>query len=70
MIKIEFTCLACGKTTEITEDEIEGKTIVPVCDVCYEMFLSRKRKIVKSLVGVYGKYGISVDSFNAVEEFA
>ena len=74
MIKIEFTCYSCGGSSEITEDDIEEKTIVPVCDACYKMFLSRKSKLVKSfgkkLNGVYEEYGIPVDTFNAVEEFA
>jgi len=71
MIKIEFTCLTCGETTNITENDIDEKTIVPVCDTCYKMFLSQKGKIVKSfqkkLEGVYEKYGIPVDTFNADE---
>ena len=74
MIKIEFTCLTCGETTGITADEIDEKTIVPVCDACYEIFLSQKRKLVKSfekkLKALYGGYGISVDTFNAAEELA
>ena len=74
MIKIEFTCLTCGETTNITVDDIDEKTIVPVCDACYKIFLSRKRKIVKSfqkkLECVYEKYGIPVDTFNANEELS
>ncbi len=71
MIKIKFTCFTCGETAGITEDDISEKTIVPVCDACYKMFLSRKRKLVKSfkkkLEGVYEKYGIPVDTFDAGE---
>jgi len=73
MIRIEFTCLTCGDIAEITEDDIEEKTMVPVCDACYEMFLSQKSKLVKSfekkIEGVYEKYGIPVETFNAAEEF-
>ena len=74
MIKIEFTCFNCGVTTDITADDIEEKTVVPVCAACYKIFLSQKRRLVKScqkkLVGIYEKYGIPVDTFNANEEFA
>uniref|UniRef100_A0A6M3LIH2 Uncharacterized protein n=1 Tax=viral metagenome TaxID=1070528 RepID=A0A6M3LIH2_9ZZZZ len=73
MIKIEFTCLTCGKTADITEDDIDEKTIVPVCDACYVTFLYRKGKLVKSfekkLISFYKEYGIPVDTFNADEEF-
>jgi len=74
MIKIEFTCKTCGTATDISADAIEEKTAVPVCDDCYKLFLSQKGKLVKSfekkLKGVYEKYGIDVDAFNAAEEFA
>ena len=74
MIKIEFTCLTCDASTDIAADEIEEKTIVPVCDDCYKKFLSRQKKLIKSfekrLKVVYGEYGIPVDTFNADEEFA
>ena len=72
MIKIEFTCLTCSETTSITEDDIEEKTIVPVCDDCYKEFLSRREKVIKSfkkkVKAVYEEYGIPVDTFNAAEE--
>ena len=71
MIKIEFTCFTCGDTTVIAEDELDEKSIVPVCDACYEIFLSRKSKLVKSfkkkLEDVYEKYGIPVDTFDVTE---
>ncbi len=74
MIKIEFTCLTCGDTTDIAKDDIEEKTVVPVCDACYKKFEARKGKLVKSfkkkLEVVYEKYGIPVDTFNSVEELA
>ena len=74
MIKIEFTCLTCGETTAITVDDIDEKTIVPVCDACYEIFLSRKGKLIKSFAKklrvVYEGYGIPIDTFNAAEELA
>jgi len=73
MIKIEFTCLTCGGIESITADDIDGKTVVPVCDACYKKFLSRKGELVKSfgkkLEGIYEEYGIPVDTFNAGEEF-
>ena len=73
MIKIEFTCLTCSETSNITENDIEEKTIVPVCDACYKKFLSQKRRLVKSfekkLGDVYERYGIPVNTFNTVEEF-
>ena len=74
MIKIEFTCLTCGTAKEISVDDIEEKTIVPVCDDCYEKFLTRKEKLIESfekkLRGVYKGYGIPVDTFNAAEELS
>ena len=74
MIKIEFTCLTCGETKYITKDDIDEKTVVPVCDACYKEFLSQKEKVVKSfekkLKRAYKEYGIPVDTFNAAEEFA
>jgi len=74
MIGIEFTCGVCGNVSKITEDDIADKKIVPVCDPCYENFLAEKSKIVtateKKLTGLYKKYGIPVDTFNAAEEFA
>lgn len=74
MIKIEFTCTTCGATADITADDVDEKTVVPVCDACYEKFLSQKGKLVKSferkLKGVYEEYGIPVDTFNATEELA
>jgi len=74
LIKIEFTCFVCGETTNITNDDIAEKTIVPVCDDCYEKFLSQKGKFIKSfqkkLEGLYERYGIPVDAFNASEELA
>lgn len=73
MIKIEFTCKTCNKTMAITAGDIDEKTIVPVCDACYKMFLARKGKLIKSfekkLVGAYEEYGIPVDTFRASEEF-
>jgi len=72
MIKIEFTCFVCGEITEITEDDINEKNTVPVCDACYDKFLSQKSSLVKSfkkrLDGIYERYGIPVDTFNAAEE--
>ena len=38
MIKIIFTCFACNETTDITADDMDEKTIVPVCDICYGKF--------------------------------
>ncbi len=74
MIKIEFTCLTCEATADITEDDIDEKTVVPVCDACYELFLSRKEKLVKAfekkMRDVYEEYGIPVDTFEASEELS
>lgn len=74
MIKIEFTCKTCGKITEITVDDVEEKMVVPVCDACYQKFLSLKSKRVKAfnkkIIAVYKEYGIPVDTFNADEEFS
>lgn len=74
MIKIEFTCLTCGATEDITENAIEGKTIVPVCNVCYETFEARKEKLVNNfklkLTSLYKAYGIQAETFNAAEEIA
>jgi len=74
MIKIIFTCFACNETTDITADDIDEKSIVPVCDVCYGKFVSQKRKIIKPfemrLMSLYEKYGIPVDTFNANEELS
>ena len=72
MIKIIFTCLTCGEIEDITADDVDEKTTVPVCDACYKRFLSRKRRLIKSfenrLKGIYEEYGIPVDTFNANEE--
>jgi len=72
MIKIEFTCKTCGKVESISADDIEEKTIVPVCDDCYEKFLSRKEKLIKlfikKLTSIYNDYGIPVDTFNVSED--
>ena len=72
MIEIEFTCKTCEATKAISADDINEKTIVPVCDDCYEMFLFRKGKLIKSfkkkLTSIYGEYGIPVDTFNAGED--
>ena len=74
MIKIEFTCLTCGKTTDTTEDAISEKTTVPVCDDCYKKFLSQKGKLIKSfqkkLGCIYKEYGIPIDTFNAAEDIS
>ena len=72
MIKIEFTCYVCGNTSEIGVDNIEEKTIVPVCEGCYNVFVSQNEKLirlfVKKLTGVYNVFSISIDSFNAGED--
>lgn len=72
MIRIEFTCYSCGESSEISADDIDGKEIVPVCDNCYEKFLSRKEKLIKSflkkLTAVYNDYSIPIDTFNASED--
>ena len=72
MIKIEFTCYVCGKSSEITEDDIAEKAIVPVCDGCYKKFLSRKEKLIKSFIkklkSIYSDYGIRTATFNAGED--
>ena len=72
MIKIEFTCYACGKSSEIDVDDIDEKTIVPVCDDCYEKFLSQKEKLIKSftkkLISIYSDYDIPPDTFNASDD--
>ena len=72
MIKIEFTCYRCGGRSEIEADDVDEKAIVPVCDVCYEHFLSRKEKLIKSFIkkvtSIYSDYGIPVDTFNASED--
>ena len=72
MIKIEFTCYVCGEKSEIGVDDIDEKTIVPICDDCYKKFLSRKGKLIKSFIKrlkkVYSDYGIPVDTFNAGED--
>ena len=72
MIKIEFTCKVCGKVEEITPDDIDEKTIVPVCDACYGQFEAQKGKLIKSfkkkMVKVYEVYGIPAETFNAGEE--
>ena len=74
MIKIEFTCLTCGDTTEITVDDVDEKTVVPVCDACYKKFMSEKERLVKPfkkrLANIYEKYGIPVDTFNADDELS
>ena len=73
MIQIEFTCYRCGKSSEIVVDDIEEKTIVPVCDDCYGMFIVQKEKLIKSftkrLKDIYKKYNIPVNTFKANEEF-
>ena len=72
MIKIEFTCHSCGESSVITEDDIDEKVTVPVCDGCYKKFLSRKDKLIKSfkrrLASIYGDYGIPANTFNAGED--
>ena len=72
MIKIEFTCYGCGKSSEIATDDIEEKTIVPVCEDCYKEFLSRKEKLIKlfikKLISIYGDYDIPASTFNAGED--
>ena len=72
MIKIEFTCYSCEKTSDIDADDIDGKTVVPVCDDCYSKFLLRKARLIKSfgkkLASIYGEYDIPVDTFNASED--
>ncbi len=72
MIKIEFTCYVCGKSSEISADDIDEKTIVPVCDDCYEAFLLQKDKLIKSfikrLISIYSNYSIPPDTFNAGED--
>ena len=72
MIKIEFTCYSCAKTSDIATDDIDEKTIVPVCDDCYKIFSSRKEKLIKSferkLKTIYSEYSIPVDTFNAGED--
>ena len=74
MVKIEFTCYVCGNSSEISADDIEEKTIVPVCDDCYSKFLTRKKRLIRScmkrLTGIYVDYGIPIDTFNASEELA
>ncbi len=72
MIKIEFTCYRCGESSEIVADDIDEKTIVPVCDGCYKIFLSRKEKLIKSfikkLISIYSDYDIPAGTFNAGED--
>ena len=72
MIKIEFSCYACGERSEISVDDIDEKTIVPVCDACYDKFLSRKKKLINSfirkLTSVYSDYCIPIDTLNAGED--
>ena len=72
MIKIEFTCYSCEEVSEIGVDDVEGKSVVPVCDDCYESFLSQKGKLIKSfekkLRAIYSAYSIPVDTFNASED--
>ncbi len=72
MIKIEFTCYSCGKISDIGTDDIDEKTTVPVCDVCYQKFLLRKEKLIESfkkkLTSIYDEYSIPVDTFNAGAE--
>ena len=74
MIKIEFTCKTCGATSEITADDIDERTIVPVCASCYQTFLSRKAKLIKSFEKrmnvIYEEYGIPFDTFNVAEELS
>ena len=74
MIKIEFTCKTCGATSEITVDDIDEKTIVPVCALCYEKFLLRKERLIKSFEKrmnvIYDEYGIPFDTFNAADELS
>jgi len=72
MIRIEFTCYCCGKGSEIDMDDVEEKTIIPVCDGCYQKLLSRKEKLIKSfirkLISIYSDYDIPAATFNAGEE--
>ena len=72
MIKVEFTCYSCGGRSVISADDIDEKDIVPVCDSCYEKFLSQKRKLIKSFIGklisVYSDCDIPIDTFNAGED--
>ncbi len=72
MIKILFTCDTCGEGSEISVDDIDEKVVVPVCEGCYNKFLSRKGKLIKSfikrLVSIYGDYGIPANTFNAGED--
>ena len=69
---IKDTCYCCGEGSEIVKEDIEAKTIVPVCDGCYTKFLSRKDKLIQSfikkLISVYSDYGIPADTFNASED--
>ena len=74
MIKIVFTCFNCGDEGDINADDIEGKDIFPVCDSCYDKFLSRKERLVKfaikKLTKIYSDCGIPIETFNAGEEFS
>ena len=74
MIKIEFTCKTCGANEDITADDIDERTIVPVCASCYQTFLSRKEKLIKSFQRrmnvIYDEYGIPADTFNVAEELS
>ena len=74
MIKIEFTCLTCGATKDITAEKIDEKTIVPLCNACYGTFEAQKEKLVnsfkKKLTSLYEAYGIQAETFNAAEEIA
>lgn len=69
MIKIEFTCYSCGGSSEIVADDIEEKMIVPVCNACYDKFLLRKGKLIKSFKkkfkSIYSDYDIPSDTFSA-----
>lgn len=72
MIKIIFTCHVCGKTSDIGIDDVEEKNIVPVCDGCYNNFVSKKELLIKSfkkkLTTIYNEFGIPSDTFNAGED--
>jgi len=74
MIKIEFTCKTCGVVEVISVDDIDGKEIVPVCEVCYNRFLAQKGILVrvfkKRVENIYEEYGIPVDTFNVSDEYA
>ena len=72
MIKIEFTCYSCKESWEIIANDIDEKSVVPVCDDCYKSFLAQKGKLIRSftkrLVSIYGDYAIPADTFNAGED--